>query len=1510
MHRNKPVFGFVVLLVFVGGASFVSSIEGVSGATDLAEPATAPAPQAKGSISISNVTPPGDWCRYPQPKAARPAPAQGGVAAIGVGEIEPNDTPAEAQLLPLGTGAGLDRDVQVNGNISSNLDIDYFRFAAAKGDIVGMAAIGGNNPDTVLTISDLADALIIENDDHGGLASIYPAGSPFFGGNTGLDSALTWIVPEDGEYLIKLRSFNSASQGSYTLWIRSRRPRFESEPIPSAQVIFLDFDGADLNVFDTFGFGPTLATLSPLSSFLSKWGLQATDEDAVIDAIIAAVAEKLDDLRLAGLNGDRDSDSTAGHFDYELRNSRDDPDSFGLRNVSRVIIGGTVDEFGLVTIGLAESIDPGNFGGEETAVVLLDFLSEPSPNPNSINSIPRDPSVSIIDAIGLVVGSIVDHEIGHYLGNWHTDNQNGVHCIMDAGGFIQENIAGVGEDGVLGTADDADPGFVEDTYILGENVALGSERTDVRMAFGFSTGTACPSRFHFEDFENGLGGYVIDDGGPTGNGLWHLTTTCESATGLHSTPSSLYYGSDGACDYDAGVSFGTVTSPPIDLSAASGTVELSFRYLLETEGNPENFDQVFVARSRNGGPFILVASNLVGIGSSLTDPTSGWADVAIDLSDVAGSQIQLQWSFFTVDANSNGFRGFYVDDVSLCADSTCQPPLEPSIPGPPDGAVDQPTDVLLTWEGGVQEPIVITFDELPLGTPVDGAVIEPVTFGFALGDATITMTGPGETEFIAPPNMEGDSAGTVAIEFSAPVFAVSYAFAMNTSEPAANATTITLFDQDGLALIAVSADAVPGEFFPAEGQNIASTNVGASSATITFDHPAAQRFVLDNLAISPLPMANASTAPARTLLATDGRKRPVGAAQAAQPGSSLWPKAPAPHVIEPEGFACGTEHPNEHFKRFRAEVDAGLIPDPAKKVLPKVAPRTQFGPAGKAIAGGPTVPVVTADDIFLFEDTADILATTDFTDGELFGLMADATNQVLAAHGDNFDFVGFFLNFDAHHQIGAAFYLGIENDVEGIGLSPFNFRSSLGVSGDQVEGWVMMWNQASWSDASLSFTQLVLGQEFEHRFGLFLEPLSGGRALQGNNGTCGRAAHWSFKADGQGSGMEIPEWVGENPTTRQGGILNYNTDIVHSVYSYPDLYLMGYVSGPEMDSGASELRYLDDNLACQSTYSGPISTWTSADLEAANGVRSPSSDVAQKDFRTAWVMIHRPVGTPDAVAVDRVLNILNAWNDSWIVGTLGRGTMTNVLGASGGGGGGTCPLTYDVFLGEEGGPSQRVCTRVTEPACDPGPLPADTTYAWHVESTTPNGSVSGPTWRFTTSLPCRIVNSQPAHCTVDARQPHAPDTPWLPLGWNSVALEMDSDCDTSTFVASDFTVSVPSGPAPEITAISVSGNNLTLQLSNPIPARQWTCVTHDASGQRVCLGYLPGDVNGDGTSGPADILALIDSLNGVAPRPDYATDTDRSGTAGPEDILREIDLLNGAALFDVWLDATLGPCPN
>ena len=322
-----------------------------------------------------------------------------------------------------------------------------------------------------------------------------------------------------------------------------------------------------------------------------------------------------------------------------------------------------------------------------------------------------------------------------------------------------------------------------------------------------------------------------------------------------------------------------------------------------------------------------------------------------------------------------------------------------------------------------------------------------------------------------------------------------------------------------------------------------------------------------------------------------------------------------------------------------------------------------------AAAGAPAR-CLTREQIFLYEDTDSVLVTN-FTNEQLGTIMTDAANSLLATWGDNYDFIGYWLSFAPDHTIGAAFYNLVSNDVTGIGdvgepigePTIFDRHADLGLAGEKIQGRIMMWDIASWQQGNgpaAEFTRMALGQEFHHRFAMFLPPLLDGRPMQGITANCGRQYHWNWRVDGQGSCMEISEWVGANPAELTGNFVTFNTDIPGSIFSYTDLYLMGYVSPAEMDAGNSELRYMNTST-CGQFYNGTVSSFGSADIIAAAGPRVPDHTAAQKDFKTAWIMFHLPGQPPTTVQLDKTVAILEQHMDDWSLSTLGRGTMDNTV---------------------------------------------------------------------------------------------------------------------------------------------------------------------------------------------------------------------------------------------------------
>jgi hypothetical protein len=392
------------------------------------------------------------------------APADG-TYYISVGSIEAT-VPTDPFDSSTGSGIVAEGPYELAFGLDA-YDVDVFTVMLNAGDILNVNGLGAI---THVSLLDAAGVeLITSNFDY---TPILPAGAPFSGGG---NPALLYLIHQSGTYGVRVTSHRA---GYYLAELRTARPPLETAEPGVKQVLFIDFDGAVADLSRVTGELGIRRFLSPLRAFLGNWGLEPSDEDAVIDVVLAVVEENLHTDILA--NGDNP------RFDMEIRNSRDHDDPFGEPHVSRVIVGGTIAEFGMSTIGIAESIDVGNFDTTETAFVLLDILSDTTGEErSSINQFSVEPSASLIDLIGVAVGNIVAHEAGHLFGNFHTEPSNASGNIMDRGGH-PANTFGVGPDNIFGTEDDVDVDFGLDSYAQEEGL-VGLEHTLNVIAFGLSS---------------------------------------------------------------------------------------------------------------------------------------------------------------------------------------------------------------------------------------------------------------------------------------------------------------------------------------------------------------------------------------------------------------------------------------------------------------------------------------------------------------------------------------------------------------------------------------------------------------------------------------------------------------------------------------------------------------------------------------------------------------------------------------------------------------------------------------------------------------------------------------------------------------------------------------------------------------------------------------------------------------------------------------------------------------
>ena len=367
---------------------------------------------------------------------------------------------------PFDSGSGLGAGEEGNYSVivsASPTDADWYSVDLRKGDVVGSTVSGSAGTLSVFKPNG-TEAVTAPRLD---ATFLYPPSSPLPGGG---NTSLAYVTEESGRYAIRVED----GEGSYDTTVEVYRPGTEIDPSRAKQTVFLDFDGARVNT-GKWG-GPGVRTLSPFSAFIGKWGLTNAQEATLVNRITAEVRENI--------KTDPATRSIVPAVDVTVVNSRTSPDIYGKPNVMRVIIGGTIEQSGIPTIGIAQYIDPGNYGHEDDALVLLDVLSDAdegdeaqaSADGASLNTY-LEASSDRVGFVSRAIGNIVSHEIGHTLGNYHTDSLNTRRNVMDEGGCcFGTNLYAVGPDHVGGTADDPDRDFVTDTFSQFEGF-LGNEDT-------------------------------------------------------------------------------------------------------------------------------------------------------------------------------------------------------------------------------------------------------------------------------------------------------------------------------------------------------------------------------------------------------------------------------------------------------------------------------------------------------------------------------------------------------------------------------------------------------------------------------------------------------------------------------------------------------------------------------------------------------------------------------------------------------------------------------------------------------------------------------------------------------------------------------------------------------------------------------------------------------------------------------------------------------------------------
>lgn len=181
------------------------------------------------------------------------------------------------------------------------------------------------------------------------------------------------------------------------------------------------------------------------------------------------------------------------------------------------------------------------------------------------------------------------------------------------------------------------------------------------------------------------------------------------------------------------------------------------------------------------------------------------------------------------------------------------------------------------------------------------------------------------------------------------------------------------------------------------------------------------------------------------------------------------------------------------------------------------------------------------------------------------------------------------------------------------------------------------------------------------------------------------------------------------------------------------------------------------------------------------------------------------------------------------------------------------------------------------------------------------------------------ASTNPANNVVDARYPHPPNNPTSLRGIGyegtgavvedeiQIKLVNNGNAVTGATAVECWCLCETTEDAAlgrnSISCVEELGNGFyRIHLQRPITTHQITTISYKTSSNFMTYVSHPANVNGDSSSHPTDILALIDYLNGVGSVPwgKWSCDLDRSGLCAPADIITLIDMLNGANGFATW----------
>jgi large repetitive protein len=274
-------------------------------------------------------------------------------------------------------------------------------------------------------------------------------------------------------------------------------------------------------------------------------------------------------------------------------------------------------------------------------------------------------------------------------------------------------------------------------------------------------------------------------------------------------------------------------------------------------------------------------------------------------------------------------------------------------------------------------------------------------------------------------------------------------------------------------------------------------------------------------------------------------------------------------------------------------------------------------------------------------------------------------------HGDDYDFLYMWTDFDVDLGGAFAYYLGASNNTRGIGISTYSRAGSFGSAG-KLQGFLNMNsiflypNDPDAQFLGMNSTYSILGQEQGHRWLAFVNFKDGNSS---SSELLGRSdSHWSpyFNTEStiSPSGARNSSSVEGNSIDDMGGGGFVTNQRAINYFSELDQYLMGVRGADEV----SDMFLVKNGSGFSGTnprtgirLRGTRKRVSVDDIIAAEGERVPNVTESQKEWRAAWILLVQHGDEPSEATVQRLQALQRGWETYFNRALDGRGTITTAL---------------------------------------------------------------------------------------------------------------------------------------------------------------------------------------------------------------------------------------------------------